>query len=1032
MKFQTLAVMAILISFSAVAQTLPDEINHQPYLERLRSIQGQIGQQQNVISNLNSDIAEARRFIQESQTFISQKQREIQTNESEISQHHSVIPQLQRDIQSRRSQVSQHESERQRLDNELQNLRAQEQQVRSQLRPLEASLNIKKDQIRRLEQELSQFQREESNARQSVSELTRRGQQLENEIAQERSQQESMKQELRQIEAKIAQIQSSIQTQEASIPTQQNNLRTEEAKLGALNERVREYQEELNKLRQAGAPADQIQMAERKLNAATSKRDEVSQGLNAIKNEIAATQSRINQLKSQIEAERRNQSNLPSRISQSEQKERELTTRRQTAQQELTAANAEVISSQRRGQTKAEQIRQAQIDLRSDENNVLRLQQNLVAIDRAIDANRSSESSHRDTINQLNHQIADLSNDERQRTLAIPHLEAAVRTARNDISKSEQDIRNAQAEESQFLRDLSNAESRLSQYRSDENSTEDQYESRLSLYNRYLNESKELGESQVVDADKLGQQAGLQMSKAKSASIGQAIGIELGSSEGKYWALVRAEIQGYPKGYKLGLISVEDIQRGIREGQAKGIEASHAYAQAQLKPKFFDGFYLEELKKPVTPSQIKMLKAFNELLMDKFLAAGIDPVTAQELQSGQEIRSSLDSSVSSSSKEVAQLNNKYQSLNDADTVFETPATIPYGQVQCGKVYKALQVFKDACSSSYKAHFRDLFVDTAHSTFQDNYPALYQAEAKKTRPDAQSNSYNVQFQPSFKIAENDGLLQGKEDIYNSTFSENYKNSYDAELPAATAKAKNDAQGEVKAWIQQNAAITIEGNSFSKQAFRGGDEVKLLVDLKNISPIDLKSSVLLKVSSNPNIQLARTEYAVTKLPGSKISRFDEITFKIPADARSGEKISFKVDALIPGHKYQNQRTESFKIEKTLAANPKIEVNSAYDSRPDIRSVLLRTKIHKLTYTIKPVIEDIADGYEVLMEVVAEKEYINLEASTKLTGPLKANEAKNIEYSYTFPKTAKNRTIGLKITVKYLGEVIQVTPIELHPSN
>lgn len=1032
MKLLTLAVMATLFSIPVVAQTLPDEINHQPYLENLRAIQGQISQQRNLISNLNSDIAEARRFIQESRAFISQKQSEIQSHESEIAQHRNIIPQLQRDIQQKRSQISQHESERQRLENQLQNLRSQEQQVRSQLRPLEASLNVKKDQIRRMEQELSQFQREESTAAQRVSELTRRGQQLENDIAQERSQQESMKQELRQIEAKIAQIQASIQTQEASIVTQQNTLRTEEAKLSSLNDRVREYQTELNNLRSAGAPADQIQMAERKLSASTSKRDEVAQSIGPLRNEISATQSRINQLKSQIENERRNQGTLPSRISQSEQRERELTARRQTTHQELTAANAEAVSAQRRGQAKAEQIRQAQVDLRSDETTVLRLQQNLSALTRSIDENRDAEASQRDAINNLNHQITSLSTDERQRTLAIPQLEAAVRTAKNDITKSEQAIRTAQSEESQFLRDLTNAESRLSQLRSDESSTEDQYDTRLSLYNRYLTESRDLGESQVVNADKLGQQAGLLMSKTKSESIGTAIGKELGSSEGKYYALVRAEIQGYPKGYKLGLVSPEDIQRGIKEGQAKGYEASHVHAQSQLKPKFFDGFYLEELKKPVTPSQLKMLKTFNELLSFESITAGVDPVTAQELQTSQEILSSLDSLVLASSKEVVKLNSKYQSLSAPGTVFEVPATIPYGQVQCGKVYKALQVFKDACASSYKEHFRDIFVDVADSTFADNYPALYHAEAKKTRPDAQTNAYNLQFQSAFKTAENDGLVKGKEDIYNSTFSENYKNSYAAELPAATDKAKNDAQSEVKTWIQQNAAVTIEGNSFSKQALRGGDEVKLFVDLKNLSPQDLKSSILLKVSSNPNIQLARTEYAVTKVPGSKISRFEEITFKIPADARSGEKLNFKVDAIFPGHKYQNQRTESFKVEKTLAANPKIEVGAAYDKKPDIRSIVLRTKIHKLNFTLKPVIEDIADGYEVLMEVMEQKEFINLAASSKQTGPIKANEVKNIEYSYTFPKTAKNRKIVLKITVKYLGEVIQVTPIELFPSN
>ena len=72
MKLQTLAVLVTLISIPTFAQTLPDEINHQPYMDRLVSIQGQIRVTQTQISNLNSDIAETRRFIQESQSFISQ------------------------------------------------------------------------------------------------------------------------------------------------------------------------------------------------------------------------------------------------------------------------------------------------------------------------------------------------------------------------------------------------------------------------------------------------------------------------------------------------------------------------------------------------------------------------------------------------------------------------------------------------------------------------------------------------------------------------------------------------------------------------------------------------------------------------------------------------------------------------------------------------------------------------------------------------------------------------------------------------
>lgn len=1032
MKLQTLAVLATLISIPVFAQSLPDEINHQPYLDRLQSIQGQIRVTQSQISGLNSDIAEARKFISDSQRYISQMQGEIQGLENQISQHRNAIPQIQREIQNRRSEISQNESDRQRLESQLQSLRNQESQVRSQLRPLEASLNVKKEAIRRMDQDLNQSQREESSAASKIQELSRRVQQIENDIASERSQQQSMQQELRQFEAKIAQIQNSINAEESSISSQQSNLRMEESKLSALNDRVRDYTNELNNLRAQNAPDDQIKRAELVLRASTSKRDETAQGLNTIRSQISQSQSRISQLKSQIENERRNQQSLPSRISQSESRERELASRRQLAQQEVSQANAQLSQAQRRSQALASQIAQAQNDLRGDENTVVRLQQNLNELNRQIDANRNAESNHRQRIAQLNQQMNELANDERQRTNAIPQLEATIRTNRASISSSEQEIRKAQAEESTMVGQLSNAQRNLSNLQSDENSTQNGYDSRLSLYNRYLNESRQIGESQVQDADKLGQQTGVAMAKSKSVSVGQSIGKELGSAEGKYWALVRGEIQGYPKGYKVGIVSTEDIQRGIKEGTQKGIEASQAYAQSQLKPKFFDGFYLEELKKPVPASQTKSMKIFNELRIIEAITAGIDPITSAELQSAREISSTLDSSISASSREVSQLNSKFQSLNQAQTVFETPSTIPYGKVDCNRVYKAVQIFKDACNSAYRAEFKDIYVDTAYSAFADNYPTQYVAEAKKTQPDAQVALYNTHFQNSYKTAERDGLLQGQLDIYNNTFAENYKVSYANELPGATSQAQNDAKEEVKVWVQQNASITLVGHDFTKKALRGGDEAKLLVDLKNLSPQDLKSSVLLKISSNANAEFAKTEYAVTKVPGAKQTRYEEITFKVPANVRSGEKIIVKVDAIIPGHKYQQTRTETLKIEKALAANPKVEVAANYDARPDIRSVLLRYKTHKLTYTLKPVIEDIADGYEVTMEPVDNKELINLKGSTVKTGPVKANEVKSFDYSYSFQKAAKDQKITLKVTVKYLGEVIQVSNVEITPKN
>lgn len=375
---------------------------------------------------------------------------------------------------------------------------------------------------------------------------------------------------------------------------------------------------------------------------------------------------------------------------------------------------------------------------------------------------------------------------------------------------------------------------------------------------------------------------------------------------------------------------------------------------------------------------------------------------------------------------------KYQAPSRADTVFENPSSIPYGNVQCTRVYKSVQAFKDACASAYRSHFSDLYLAHAEEAFGDDYPGLFLTESQKVQPDAQTAAFNPLFDSSFRTAERDGLTKGKEDIYNKTYQEQYRASYYNELPGATTKADADARAEMKSWVTQNAAITIHAHELNKQALRGGDEAKLLIDFKNVSPQNLKSSILLKLTTNNNVQLARQEFAVTKVEGFKISRFEEISFKVPASARSGEKISIRVDAVIPGHKYQQQRTENFRIEKTLAANPKIESKTTYIARPDVRTILGRTIIHKFVLNLKPVVEDIPDGYQVSLEVSSGQNLINFKGETKATGPMKANIAQDVEFSYTFPKNAKNQKVELKLTIKYLGEIIGQQAIELTPKN
>lgn len=1030
MKLKTLAVLVTIYSIPVFAQSLPDEINSAPYLERSYALGSQINSTNVNLSMLQSNLRTVFENISKSEQSIATKKRSIQEYESSISDHRNMIPQLQREIQTNKYEISQLQSEISRISDEMQRLNSSKNYLENQIRPLESSVQIRRNQIRESETELSQATYLEEQARQRVATLERDIRQIDDQISQERSAQVSMRQDLRQFETKIAQLQSNIQSEQGSLSTHENNLRMEEAKLSSLSDRVNEYQNELSRLRQQSAPEDQIQAAERKLNASTAKRNEVAQGINSFRNEVSSSQSRISRLQQEIESERRNQSSLPGRISNSENSERELTNRKQMKHQELNGANSEQISNERRAVAKREQIRQAQMNLRGDEENLQRLKSDISQLSRQINEQDNLYRVRDNRISSLTQKNSELSNEERRRTSAIPTLEGQIRSARTQVAQSESELQSHLSERSSVEREIAATESKLASLRSQQNTANSNYEVRQDLYNRYLGEAQALGNSQIKDADKLGQQLGQQLSKTKSVSIGQPMGKELGTAQGKYWAVVRGEIEGYPKGYKLGVISQEDIQRGIKEGQTKGIEAAYAFTDNNLKPKFFDSFYLEELKKPVVSA---IAKAMKKVMLQKeitLVAAGIAPLTPEELTASNEIQSTLDESIKTSQNEVKVLSSKYRSLNNSQTVFETPATIPFASIQCGQVYKSLQVFKDACLASYKREFKTIYVSSALESFAQDYPSLYEAEVQKTQQVQQTSLFSIHFSPSFKTAERDGLAQGKIDIYDDHFTKNYKLSYEAEIPAATEKAKSDAKTELGQWVTQNATITLEGHAISKQVLRGGEEAKLLVDLKNLSPQELKSTVLLKIVSQQNAQLERTEHVVTKMPGSKVTRFEEISFRTPETARSGDVISFKVEAVIPGHKYKSQRVETFKIEQALAANPKIDANAHYEKSPKIRNVLLRTKTHVLTYKLSPVIEDINEGYEVMMEVLEGQNLISLKNSTKATGKLKHNESKTISYSYTFPKQAKEKKIVMRITVKYLGEVIQVTPVELLP--
>lgn len=1029
MKSKTILVLACLISAPVFAQSLPDEINFGPYETRYRTLEKEVAAAQAQLNTSRASLQEAQRFIAEMSQHISDLHDEIQAAEQQIASLQIEIPELERRIATL-------QSERSRAENDIRNLQYQQSQLESRynqairdMRPLEETISRKEQRYRELHSERTQLQRQENEAESRLRKANSEAAQIDRAVNEEYNKKKQMEQELSGAQSRISSLEAEISRTESSVNTLNASLGSERGKLSSLESRVQEYQAQVNSLRAAGAPAAEIQDAERRLGAATNARNSTAADIRRIEGEITRAQAQVRTQRSQLDEVRRNQAALPARIAQAQSRIDKLTVERRQVKDEMDRSERQLAQARSALAMNASIMAGVQQELANHQADLQRQRQYADSIARDAQNVRSQIEGLSNHSRNLSSQIAQASERVRSNQATIPRLQAGIRADEQEISEGEADLARARTDERTFTQAVAKDETKLAELTRSRDSAQNEMSTRRDLYQKYLTEAEALGGGQAGTGLTLGRAEGSRLSSALAKQNGIAVGQEMGRAEARHWGSVRGEIQGYDLGYSEGLASVEDRTRAIEEAGAKAAQDAELFAQRNFKPVFFEEFVQAEFKKPMLAA-LKSLQMIRGSVALEGARESVGPLSPSELARSEELKTPLDASIVAAAKEVKTVEARALRISEPEVAFQVPTKIPFGTVACTQVYKGLAVFKAACEGSYKGTFANNYVSAAREEFGQSYQRQFQSEYDAADVAQREASFPQELAEASKIGRAEGTRIGKIEIYQRTYEATYKSSYEVEIVKAKEKSKGDAARELQEYLKVKPLLTVASTALQAENFRGGEEISLTGKVKNVSAVPLNGPVMVRVTEVINAQKLNGEVTLNTAPAMSVADLPALKLKVSDTARAGEKVIVRGVVELPGDLYRAVRQEKFELIQTLSANPAHDLGTNYNKNPDIKGVF-RRNIHFMSVKVTPKIEEIKDGYEVVLKAVGENASLIDQNETSLkTGAIAQSAAKEVRFSYTFKDAAKGKTIDLELSVIYAGKVLKKEAIVLLP--
>ncbi len=1038
--------LALLLAtpFHLKAQSLPDEINYPKY-EKIKDEDAKILEED---LDFYEETVKAKKATEDQ---ILQSNNEIQKLQSlltqarnELSQRQQTQVALDRDIQRTQSSL---QREGQDLNREIQILERTERDYQQVIRIHQPINNRYEQQRNRLVQEEQLHARLQKNVLDfaaEVEQLERKLGTLPRDIERSRTKIEKLESSLEALKKELSILTTKVAELNQKIKTDDEKLTQTKQQLTDLNKEIAILKRQIENARQNGTDPAEIQKMEDSLATKQTAKSDLETEKKRLELVLAPLKDQL--MKSEAEKNlAQNRSNETSRDLNAEQKqlekmiveEAQIAGAIQKARQDLSRASAalrvaeqnldiyrrEFAIAEREWRDATQLLQSKQRELEIQQQRVASSQQRKLALEQELSSLVQSANQNNSAIASLSSQI---SSNEQSLNSFITNLNTL--NSNLTILKKQEIESQAQVEKSQARFNASNA----------------QFEQRLNLYTKHERDAMNLGASEVGSlASSQGNKDGNSIGASKASSLGQEIGTDLGIALGRLWANVRAEVQGFTLGYQNGRKAPVDMERAKIEGGNKGEAAANQYLEKVLRPKYFVQFLDELIEKSevmsMNESQLPGLAISSSQKLSKDTASEKStpiqtaqdpkPLTEEEIRQSQKISTSLDALISQGEKEVKSLSQNLSNLENYQNVFAAPSEIPYGKAKCASVYKDLAVFKSACANSYKNTFKSDYQSSYKNAFAQVYTVDFKNISQQKIVQNRAQTYQSTFKGSYALAESEGFKLGTEESYQEAVKEQYDIAYAETLKTGDIKLRTRVTEEVKVFVEKNATLGFVAAKLDQTILMPGSLGKLIVQVKNISPVQFKGTANLKITKAENILVASNSAILQSVEALSLGHFPALDYKISPSAKSGATLLLEGTIDFPGDSVRSVRSVKFQIKNVVGKNLVPSLSFKYDETPRVRFIFGYKK-HTMKIKVSPKQEDAVSGYRIkLSPAVDSLDLVNFKVQEAATKSLRVGQEAEVKLSYKLARPAKGKIVTMTCDVYSEGVLIEQKLIRLN---
>lgn len=915
---------------------------------------------------------------------------------------------------------------------------AQQLKLRSEIRELERA-NTNASELQRLKAELASLETRLAPKRQEIARQEKQHEQASLNILPKKSELETVKVSVTAAETTVAGL------------TKENE---------ELSAKIAANQVSIDQMTSANAPLmKEIKDLEAQIAALQGNREKAAKNVAELKNQEKALNTQITSLTQEIKNLENENLILTRDVAQMEKAinefpidNRRLENLMQKLDENIAGKRAQINTEEKL----LARIRASRLNIERDllaaQNELGLISTDLVASDNVIASIRQqmqSETANREALVRRNQDSVTRYDGLKAAKAAA---EKVVADSNQEIGFNDQDLDTIAKQLPISKRDLSNinpkvatAEKAMSDAQKKASDANSQYQSRLSLYERYLSEARDVGSDRASIATADGQKAGSSEGKAKAVKLAS----ENAAAQAKWEAIqrgyVRGEIAGYSTGFQTGLESTADAEAGNSQGRAAGQKRAKDHANNTLKPEF----YLEELERRLVEDQVagnakaKLSNlsfadavAMNMAASMRIEAAPSDvpELTQAEINQARSIVSSLDALIDQAgveSSEVLKIRNR---LADPRQAYATPgAGVNAQNANCSGVYKNLKDFVDACKATYVARYPGLYTAAHAEFFASEYRQAFGSQIESVFDSEISRLYPNYLREGTSVGTTVGVSAGKAEIRQQAFSRAEADAYRTAIVTEEARVEVEAVALVQDHLKANSALTLKGeaklSTKSEFGIAPGADVELKMVVKNIGAKASTGNSLVKITeASSNLVLGSRQAALGQVAANSQADLSVLALKVNDNAEPGSKVVIAGEIVHPGNHYRASRVENFRIESVLKVNPAIESEVAFTAAPNIATLGILKK-HDIDFTVRPKHEGVSEGYEVSIEEVGSS-LVKFSNSRTTTERLSRGQSKKVSFEYKLDKSSKGKTINLKVTVKNGGVTIKAQDLQIKP--